>query len=89
MLRYLENQCQCGLGRLGENPCLNSRTATLPPRMEGPTLAFMIVVDGVGVVVANQTLVMENNLVTNISTTLNVSFMGIIKLVIVIHGWSL
>jgi hypothetical protein len=57
--------------------------------MEGPTLAFMIVVDGVGVVVANQTLVMENNLVTNISTTLNVSFMGIIKLVIVIHGWSL
>jgi len=59
MLRYLENQCQCGLGRLGENPRLNSRTATLPPRVEGPTPALMIVVDGVGVGVANRPLVME------------------------------
>jgi hypothetical protein len=42
-----------------KNMCPNSQTVATTPRMEGLTPTPVIMVDGVGVDVANQSLVME------------------------------
>jgi hypothetical protein len=58
--------------------------------MEGFTLAFVMVVDGIGVNITNRPLVMEKVIRRPIPTPLlNVNLVGITKLMIIIHGRSL
>ncbi len=44
----------------GKSPCPDIQIATIAPSIEGPTLALVIVVDGVGIDITSQPLVMEN-----------------------------
>jgi len=44
----------------GKSPCPDRQIATIAPSIEGPTLALVIVVDGIGIDITSQPLVMEN-----------------------------
>ncbi len=89
MLRYLENQCQRGLGKLGENPCLNSRTVTTTPN-SGRTHTSPYDSGWWGRCWRSQSTLGDGKIISwpILAPFFNVNLMGVIKLVIIVCGRS-